>query len=198
MTSVFSSATLVDQWMPDFDVSARHTIHVAASPEQTYEVARNAPPEGPRLVRLLMALRIVPALVARALGRDTPAPEPKDGVMLRAGVPFTLLAESDGSEFVLGLAGQFWKPAGGIVVVEREAFRTPPPAGLAHAVWNFRVEPHAGGCRLITETRVLCADAATRRAFLRYWRVVSFGSGLIRMSMLRDIRRRAERRRADA
>ena len=44
------------------------------------------------------------------------------------------------------------------------------------------------------ETRVRCADPATRQQFLRYWRVIRLGSDLIRGSMLRRIRNTAERR----
>jgi len=39
-----------------------------------------------------------------------------------------------------------------------------------------------------TETRIRCTDDASRRAFLRYWRVIRPFSGLIRMEMLRSIR----------
>lgn len=39
---------------------------------------------------------------------------------------------------------------------------------------------------------VRCGDPATRRRFLRYWRLIRPGSGLIRGSLLRYIRRLAE------
>jgi sirohydrochlorin ferrochelatase len=82
---------------------------------------------------------------------------------------------------------------GGLVTASAERFRELPPAGLAQAVWNFRVEPRGTGTELSTETRVRCADAVTRRQFARYWRVIRLGSGLIRGSMLRQIRTEAER-----
>ena len=57
------------------------------------------------------------------------------------------------------------------------------------------IEAAAGGAtRLTTETRVLCADAGSRRRFRVYWAVVRPGSGLIRRMMLRAVRREAERR----
>jgi hypothetical protein len=186
--------TLLDEWMPAFDVSARHAIGVSAGAVRTYEVARAMDLGAPPLVRVLMGLRAIPALAAHALGRRAQASSArKQHAGGPNGLPFTLLAESPGSEFVLGLAGRFWTASGGIVGADVSAFRSPPPPGLAHAAWNFRVEPRAQGCVLTTETRVLCADATTRAQFLRYWRVVRFGSGLIRRSMLREIRRRAEK-----
>jgi hypothetical protein len=184
--------TLLDDWMPTFDVSARHAVNVRASAARAYEAARTMDFGAPPLVRVLMGLRALPALAAHALGRRaqvTSSGEERGP----GGLPFTLLAEAPESEFVLGLAGRFWTPSGGIVRADAAAFRSPPPRGLAHAAWNFRLEPSADGCVLTTETRVLCADAATRAHFLRYWRVVRVGSGLIRRSMLREIRRRAER-----
>jgi hypothetical protein len=67
------------------------------------------------------------------------------------------------------------------------------PAGRARAGWNFMTAAvPEGGTQLSTETRVLCGDAATRRRFRWYWRVIRPGSGLIRRAMLASIRRAAE------
>ncbi len=186
--------SLIDDCMPVFDVAARHAIDVGASAERTYEVARNLPLGGPMLVRVLLGLRAIPALATRAFSSHKPNGSSGEGLVRGPGeIPFTLLAEEPGSEFVLGLAGRFWAPAGGIVVSDAATFRLPPRPGLAHATWNFRIEPRVPGCRVTTETRVRCADEATLRHFLRYWRIVRFGSGLIRRSILREIRRQAER-----
>ncbi len=186
--------SLIDDCMPVFDVAARHSIDVGACAERTYEVARTLPLGAPRLVRVLLGLRAIPALAARAFSSHTATGSSGEGLVRGPGdIPFTLLAEEAGSEFVLGLAGRFWTPAGGIVVSNAAMFRLPPPPGLAHAMWNFRIEPRVPGCHVTTETRVRCADEATLRNFLRYWRIVRFGSGLIRRSILREIRRQAER-----
>jgi hypothetical protein len=45
---------------------------------------------------------------------------------------------------------------------------------------------------LSTETRVHIEDPGSRRKFARYWRVVRPFSGLIRVSILRAAKRRAE------
>ena len=58
---------------------------------------------------------------------------------------------------------------------------------------NFRIEPDGkGGSRLSTETRVFATDAASRRRFAAYWRVIYPGSALIRRMWLRAVRLRAE------
>jgi len=78
-----------------------------------------------------------------------------------------------------------------LVRIPPDRFREVLPAGLAQAAWNFEVTEIPGGAELATETRIRCADAATLRAFRRYWRLVAPGSGLIRHAILRQIRREA-------
>jgi hypothetical protein len=57
---------------------------------------------------------------------------------------------------------------------------------------NFLVLPDGkGGSLVSTETRIHASDAAARRRFAAYWRVIYPGSALIRRMWLRAIRRRA-------
>ncbi|MCU1338883.1 MAG: hypothetical protein JWO19_4464 [Bryobacterales bacterium] len=49
-----------------------------------------------------------------------------------------------------------------------------------------------GATELRTETRVLCADVATRRRFGAYWTLIKPFSGLIRLEMLAAVRSAAE------
>jgi len=174
-------------------VSSRHSIWIAASPAEVYQIARHADLGRPWMVRVLMGLRAVPALLATVVRRRRLDPARQKTV---GRVPFTLIAENLGEEFVLGVMGRFWTPTGGVVATSADQFRHPPPIGLAQGVWNFRVSPSGAGTALTTETRVRCGDPATRRLFARYWRIVRLGSGLIRGGMLRSIRREAERARA--
>lgn len=140
----------------------------------------------------MMGLRAVPAVLATVARRRHLEPAHQKPV---GRVSFTVVAESAGEEFVLGIMGRFWTATGGVVAADADRFRHPPQAGLAQGVWNFRVTPSGAGTLLTTETRVRCGDPTTRRQFTRYWRIVRSGSGLIRRSMLRHIRREAERRR---
>ena len=185
--------TLLDDIAPTYDVSSRHSIWIAASPAQVYRIARDTDLGRPWLVRVLMGIRAIPALLAAAARPRHRAPARGKTV---GRVPFTVIAETVGEEFVLGIMGRFWTPTGGVVAASAEQFHHPPPAGLAQGVWSIRVAPSGSGTALTTETRVRCSDAATRGRFVRYWRIVRLGSGLIRGSMLRSIRREAERPRA--
>jgi hypothetical protein len=143
-----------------------------------------------------MGVRVIPAWLARMLRRPHRTKNPVTGDCSVGPTPFTLVAESPGEEFVLGLMGRFWTPTGGVVAATAERFREPPPAGLAQAFWNFHVTTRGTGTELSTETRVRCGDDASRRQFGRYWWIVRVGSSVIRNSMLRHIRQTAEGRAA--
>ena len=110
---------------------------------------------------------------------------------------FVVLAERAPEELLIGVQGRFWTLTGQLEPLDAAAARLPVPAGRARAGWNFTTEPLPdGGTLLATETRIVCADAATRRRFLWYWRVIQPGSELIRRAVLSRIRREAERGRA--
>ena len=60
---------------------------------------------------------------------------------------------------------------------------------------NLLISPGtgSGGVRLSTETRIHVFDPGTCRKFGFYWRLISLGSGIIRVLWLKAIKRRAER-----
>jgi hypothetical protein len=192
---------LLDELMPRFDVVERHGLLIRAEPEVIYAAIRRADLASGAVTRLLLSLRAVPAALLAVLRSPTAARsewrerrarrEVRLADLERAG--FRVVAESVPRELVLGLLGRFWTPRGAICRdVDAGVFRAGPPAGYALAAWNFTIEPHGmGECLLQTETRVRCAPDA-RRKFLLYWFCVRPGSGLIRRSMLRAIRREAE------
>jgi peroxiredoxin len=93
----------------------------------------------------------------------------------------TVVEDTPGEGIVLSVTGQFWRLRGR---------GSEPPAT---AVVDFRSAPG----RLSTETRVHVPDPVSRRKFERYWRVVRPFSGLIRMSVLRAAKRRAESLQSD-
>ena len=175
----------LDEFLPHFHFSERHSTEVAASPERTREAVRELRGRDVPLTGVLMALRRLPA---RKLPR--PSSAPVLGQMERGG--FVLLAERP-DEVVLGIAGRFWELGSGVRPVSAAEFAQFAEPGCARAAINFRVEPAGRGCRLTTETRIEGTDDNARRSFGRYWRVVHPGSALIRREWLRAIRRRAER-----
>jgi hypothetical protein len=192
---------LIDDYLPRWDVRERHRVVVRAAAAEVWSALRTADLASSPLVGALLGIRGLPGALARgragvaALGREARAPITLASFESRG---FRVLEERPREELLIGLEGQFWRPTGRIATPDVDAFRDgrPPAAGTARAVWNFtldaRATPGPGAVELRTETRVLCADAATRRRFLPYWWIIRPGSGLIRRAMLHAIRRHAE------
>lgn len=189
---------LIDEFMPRYDVVERHAIRVRAPQAQTYAAIAATDLAG-GVIRMLFVLRMLPGALLHGVRGIRELAQRRASPMTLATMErngFHLLAERAPDELAIGIEGRFWTLSGDRSTPPADVFRTRPPApGTARGVWDFRVRIiDAGRCELSTETRVLCADDATRRKFLPYWVVIRLGSGLIRRAMLRAIRRTAERR----
>jgi hypothetical protein len=190
--------TLIDSWMPAYDVKARYAIHIPAPPPQVYATLLATDFSRPWLVRGLMGIRSLPSFFSspgsawRRLIR--PSRKPHGSLSDLTSSDFVLLEESPPREIILGITGRFWTLAAECVPVSPERFRDALPPGIAQGVWNFAVVANLVGSELSTETRIRCADVATLRQFRRYWRIVAPGSGLIRHAILRQVRREAQTR----
>ena len=108
---------------------------------------------------------------------------------------WAVLAEIPDREIVFGAATSPW--------VANPVFRPLPATefarfhepGYAKIAWTLRADPiDAAGSVVRTETRVTTTDPASRKAFRRYWALVSPGVGLIRRISLRLVKNEAERR----
>ena len=197
-----ATAPLIDGFLHTYDVRERHHIRVKASPAVVYDAILATDLSDSGIVQGLLFLRALPAALGggldgvRALARRN---RPSVTLATLQANGFHLLAERPPEEIVVGIEGKFWSPAGAECTNSRESFAAPVAAGMARSVWDFRViSMPEGEVELTTETRVLCADAATRRRFLPYWTLIRPGSGLIRQAMLRAIKATAERATAPA
>lgn len=183
-------ASRLDEFSPAYQFRERHTLAVAAGPRQAFRAIRSVTADEILFFRALVWIR--------RLGRAGPesilnAPGRKPIIEVATSTSFLLLAEEPDSEIVIGtlvLAPGGFRPS------ERptpEGFKRLSAPGFAKAVMSFRVEPRSDGGSLVsTETRVFATDAASRRRFAVYWRVIYPGSALIRRMWLRAIRLRAE------
>jgi hypothetical protein len=184
---------LLDGYLPEFDVRTSFSIRIAASPARVYASLWTANFDYWGLTRALYAVRTLPSFPART--RETWR-RFRDELfrqrftldnMLSEG--FTLLEERPGEELVLGAVGRFWRARGELWATTPAEFRSPAPSGTAKVAWNFEVGKRRNGAtELRTETRVLCADVATRRRFSAYWILIRPFSGLIRREMLAAVR----------
>jgi len=188
--STAAPVPLIDELIPRFDALERHTLIISAAPAEVYAALKRTDLRRSWIVQLLLFLRGVPAaLTGRSLRRSGPMTL---DAMSAGG--FVVLGERPGRELALGVVGRFWTPTGQILPVGRDAFAAFAQPGYAKAVWDFRVTPEPGArSRLSTETRILCTDAASRRRFRRYWRVIRPFSGLIRIALLHAVAREVRR-----
>jgi hypothetical protein len=181
---------LLDSVLPEFDVAKRHRISIRATRQRVFDAVVRYDFRESRVTQVLMALRGYGTRMRRA---NAQAPATLRESLARFG--FTPLAEAPGEEIVFGLAGQFWRPSGGLRSLPAAEFATFHEPGFAKAAWNLLCRPTDDPTvtELSTETRVVCYGAIARRRFLLYWRVVERFSGLIRWSLLRGVKRDAER-----
>jgi hypothetical protein len=189
--------TLLDDYLPDFDARNCFATRVAASPARVYASLKTANFDYWGITRALYALRTLPTILEtprdtwrrfrKELGREHANLQD----MLARG--FFVLAERPDEELLLATVGRFWLARGELRVVSPARFREPAPPGTAKSAWNFTVSRRPDGAtELRTETRVLCADAATRRSFRAYWLLIKPASGWIRREMLAAVRSEAE------
>ncbi len=193
----------LDAVIPLWQFAEQHEIRIHAAPEAVERAIRDVTAREIRLFRLLTWMRN-PRLPWRREPVSIlapPADEPILATALRSG--FQPLAEEPGRELVFGTLVVVPEEIRALSGAERERLRAGLTAarfaalddpGYAKAVMNFRWSGEGGGwTRLTTETRVVGTDAAARRQFGVYWRIIYPGSSLIRRTWLAAIRARAER-----
>src|ERR1044072_101102 len=169
---------LIDEFMPRCDFSETHVIDIRAGADRVFDALNEADLCESWVIRWLFFLRGLPA--RKTTLRDMKA------------IRVELLGERSNKEVLLGLAGQFWKPAGNLQKIDASNFREFDKEGFAKAVWDFSLEESSGETKLTTETRIECMEARSRRSFGFYWTFIQPFSGLIRMEMLRTVKRNAE------
>ena len=170
---------LLDEFVPAWDVRKVHATEVRARAEAVYAAVRRLDLGGSPINRVLF--------LARGLG---PRRSIKLSDLMARG--FVLLGEDPPHELVLGLVARPWTLMGGARRVDAEGFRRFDEPGYARIGWSFMVGARGLTSRLVTETRIRCTDAASRRKFRWYWRVIGPFSGVVRREALLLIKRDAE------
>ena len=147
---------LLDEWLPRWHFSESHRRLVAAPPERVWDELIALRGSEVRLMRMLMALRALPAVVMRRRYSLAPARDRSllDGFL--AGGFLVLARDSD--EIVIGGVGRFWRPRGaGLVrLADPQQFVHFADSGFAKAAVNFHTAADQRGTLLTTETRSPC------------------------------------------
>lgn len=163
---------IIDLQLPACDVVlAAHRV-VNADPAATFAAARGLDFLTVR-TPLLTAAMWARGLPDR-LRHRTPAPLDKLTLADGTGLPgWLLLGVREDSEVAFGAVGKFWQPAiewRDVPLAEFAGFSEP---GWGKIACNFSVRQYGPGRTLLTyECRTATTDAASRRRFARYWRLI--------------------------
>ncbi len=182
----------LDELLPAYDFVEVHSVLVCAPPERVFQVLKQVTPDDAPLFRFLMAIRALPTRILTGMSFRM---EQRRSVLDQfLGAGFLLLAEDADRELVVGRIAQFWKLTGGssAVVSRSGEFVDFEKPGFAKAALNFWLATEGARTRVRTETRIRATDEDSRQKFFRYWLVIGLGSGLIRRSWLKAIKRKAE------
>jgi len=185
-----TTPTLLDRFLPTYEVLERHQAVVAAPVETTYAAAREMDLMESAAVRAIFRGR---ELLMRATPPEHRQPQPLIDEVLALG--WGVLAQDPGREIVLGAVTQPWEAQVHFRSLPPDEFAAFDTPGFAKIAWTIRAESLGPATsRFYTETRVATTDAEARRRFRRYWTMVSPGVRLIRRESLRLVRSDAERR----
>lgn len=180
------ASSLLAGLLPEFDHSSRRSIFVGASPETVFQALQG--------VRF-QDLTVFGALLAvRSLGRSRPPASELPVLAEMREADVVLVDERPPHEFAAALMGPFWTQSPFLPIPDRAAFAARPATDIARTAFGFRLEPEAGGTRLIAETRVQAPTEPTARRTLGvYWRLIGVvGATIWSDQMLAATRRRAE------
>jgi hypothetical protein len=190
------SSRLIDEYLPVFDVSDYRETRVRADPDRAYAALRSLDINRSRIVRMLFAIRALPA----RLRGEVPAPVPPAKSLLdqTLEIGWRILEERPGREIVVGAVTRPWKAVVRFRGLAPRDFIDFEEPGFTKIAWSNRVDASEPGFSTLSlETRVLATDPVSRRRFRRYWLAVGLGIRLIRIEALRLVKRDLERGRPD-
>ena len=181
--------SLLDRFMPTYEVEERHQTRVAAPNDVTFAAASEMDIQRVPVVRVLFK--------GRALflgGKGDEAERPRTLLAWMQSLGWTVLVHVPGRQVVLGTVMRPWEPDPSPRVVTPEKFAAfcEPEYVKIVSTWAAQpIGPHESWFTIAT--RVATTDPVARRLFRRYWSLFSPGSLLIRYLGLRLVRDEAER-----
>ena len=188
---------VIDHYLSHYDVTEVQDVQVPATPEVTYAATRETALRDP-LIDVLFSIREWPTRLAHRLHDDPPAPHPAPHTFSDLATTtkgWMLLGEEPGVEFVIGAVGRFWQRDDGWYPVTADQFITFNDPGYAKLAVSARVQPIDRDRSLLRyEARTATTDAAARRHFRGYWRVIHPGVAIVMRRALQRIRVEAEGR----
>lgn len=181
--------SLLDAFMPIYDVVDRHKVRVAAPAEVTLSAATQMELESCPLVRGIFKAR---EWILRSKPDNTIRPRALLAAAKSLG--WGILAELPEREIVMGAVTKPWEPNPVFRSLAPEEFATFSEPGYVKIIWNLRADRMVEDASVFrTETRAVATDASARAKFRRYWSFLSPGIILIRRIMLGQVKAEAKR-----
>jgi hypothetical protein len=182
--------SLLDSFMPQYEVVERHCVRVSAPAEITLSAATDMDLLGSPIVRAIVRAREL------VLGAEPVAVARPKGLLNEVtAMGWGVLAQLPGREIVVGAVTQPWLPNvvfRALPPGEFAAFREP---GYVKIAWTLRADPSGPGESMFrTETRAQTTDPVARSRFRWYWARFSPGITVIRRVMLGPLKAEAESR----
>ena len=186
MIRVAQPRTRLDDVMPEYQFSEKHSARVHARPEQVLEAVRQSTFGDMKSLSALLKIR---AAALRA--PDHTADMQRQRVLDAFAASGYLVDSSERGIVMFGAVNVREKRRPDVHDVQQFAeYRQP---GAVKMAFDFTADEAGGGWSTVsTETRVMATDPATRSGMGRYWRLIVPGSGLLRREWLDGIRIRAE------
>lgn len=170
---------LQDKYLPEYHFDEKHSINIHASVSQVFPCIENLDFSHSRIIRLLFAVRGLPASMMNLTGLEQHR--------------FYVLERRQNDEIIIGLIGQFWKPDGNLQLFKSNEFIPFTAPGFAKSTWNFKLKAITPqSTQLETITRIYCTDESSRKKFSLYWFFIKPFSGLVRMEILRALKQKVK------
>jgi hypothetical protein len=186
MIRVAQHRTVLDDIMPEYQFSERHSARIHARPEQVMQAIRQSTFGDMKSLVTLLKIR---GAVLRIHDTDNLL---QDKRVLDAFSASGYVSVGSEHEIVM-CGGANVRAKRSLEVRTLQEFAAYREQGAVKMAYDFNVEDAGDGWSTIsTETRVLATDDFTRRGMGRYWRLIVPGSGLLRLQWLEGIKRRAE------
>jgi hypothetical protein len=177
--------TLLDEFIPQYDVVDRHEARIDAPLHATFAAAREMDFDSSPIVRGIFKGR---ELIFGT--RSEGPPKPKGVLATTLSMGWAVLAEMPDREIVVGAVTKPWEAKPVFHPLLPEDFAAFNEPDYVKIVWTLRVDPtDDGGSVFRTETRAVATDEAARKKFRLYWSFLSPGIILIRSAMLASLRR---------
>ena len=201
-TASENESMLIDRLMPEFDATRIEHRVIDGTLAEVYRAVMEADFvkawKSNDVVRALFAVRTqAEHLVMRLQGNQPKAYEEPASLRLADMTEhgeWVRLGENEPHEFAFGAIGRFASGETGWRDTDASEFTSFREPGWSRIACNFSLRPYGADRTLVTyESRTQANDPGSRRTFLRYWRLVRTGVGIVMRAQLAVLAEEAAR-----